>query len=152
MAHFLEPLLTRPRLPYYLRNERTGLTVATTLEAAFDSTSRRRGLIGRARLEPDVAVILAPCSGIHTWFMRFPIDVMFVRRDGVVARVCRGVKPWRMALAFRAFAAIELAAGGADHSETQSRDQLRLFRRPKVSSSDDDLIRTEQQRIDVEHR
>src|SRR6185369_11773059 len=95
MAHFLTGLLTRPRRPYGLRNERTGLSVATILEPAFDSESRRRGLLGRPGLDPDVAVILAPCCGIHTLFMRFPIDVMFVRKDGVVAKVCRNVKPWR---------------------------------------------------------
>jgi len=126
MAHFLAALFAQPNVPQVLRNERTGLTLATTLEPAFDPPSRRRGLLGREGLDPGVAVILAPCSAIHTLFMRFPIDVVFVRRDGVVTKVCPGVKPWRAAVALAAFAAIELSVGTAAGNGTQPGDRLCL--------------------------
>jgi uncharacterized protein len=124
MAHFLSAVVARPGLHYCLRNERTGLTVAGSLEPAFDSTTRRRGLLGRSGLDPDIAIVLAPCSSIHTFFMKFAIDVVFVRMDGVVTKVCRGVKPWRAVAAFGAFAAIELSAGSANRAGIQRFDRM----------------------------
>ena len=135
MAHFLAALLAQPNLPLVLRNERTGLTLATTLEPFFDSPSRRRGLLGRDGLGPGVAAILAPCGAIHTLFMRFPVDVVFVGRDGVVTKVCLAVKPWRAAVALGAFAAIELAAGAAGGGATRPGDRLRLDFTTNSSSS-----------------
>jgi len=106
-----------------LCSERAGV-VATMIEAAFASATRRRGLLGREALAPGAALILAPCSAIHTFFMRFPIDVVFTARDGAVTRVCRQVAPWRIRAAFGAFAAVELPAGGA-HAVDRG-DRLRL--------------------------
>ena len=115
-----------------LRNERTGLTVSTTLLPAFDSRSRRRGLLGRHALERHTALILAPCRAIHTWFMRFAIDVLFVRKDGTILEVLPSVSPWRIALSLRAFAVIELAAGVAVESETRAGDRLKVVSREVV--------------------
>ena len=129
-AHFLEALLDRRGIPHLLRNERSGLTLATALEPAFDSDSRRRGLLGRNGLNPGEAVVLAPCCAIHTLFMRFTIDVVFVQRDGVVTKVCRGVKPWRAAVALGAFAAIELAEGGTGRGAAKRGDRLFLDSAP----------------------
>lgn len=124
MSHFLSPLVASPQGRFRLENGSTGLVIASTLEPAFTSSARRRGLLTRAGLNPATAVVLAPCAAIHTFFMRFPIDVVFVERDGTVAKVCSRIRPWRMAVAFGAFAAIELAAGGA--RDTAVGDPLRL--------------------------
>ena len=80
--HFLLPLLRQPSGSFVLSNERTGLTVATVLETAFDSASRNRGLLGRSHLPREHALILAPSNVVHTFFMQFPIDLLFVARDG----------------------------------------------------------------------
>jgi hypothetical protein len=133
MRHFLAPLVDAPAGTCVLRNERTGLTVSTTLLPAFDSRSRRRGLLGRHALERRTAIVLAPCQAIHTWFMRFAIDVLFVRKDGTVLKVLPSVSPWRIALSLRAFAVIELAAGEAAESETRAGDRLRVVSREEVS-------------------
>ena len=116
-----------------LRNKRTGLNVCTTLEPAFDPRARRRGLLGRDALERHTAIVLAPCQSIHTWFMRFAIDVLFVRKDGTVLRVLPNVRPWRMALSLRAFAVIELAAGVAVESQTRAGDRLEIAVRDEVA-------------------
>jgi uncharacterized protein len=126
MRHFLSPMVAKPDACFRLENERTGGTVASTLEPAFDSLTRRHGLLRRDRLDPGVAIVLAPCAAIHTFFMRFPIDVVFVAKDGTIVKVCSNVRPWRAAIAFGAFAAIELAAGGADASGAAAGDRLRL--------------------------
>jgi uncharacterized membrane protein (UPF0127 family) len=129
VPHFLTPLLAKTGGEYVLRHEASGRTLATTLETAFDSASRNRGLLGRHGLPPDTALIIAPCSSIHTCFMRFPIDVVFVRKDGTVARVRDQVGPWRAAIAFGGFAAIELAAGRAAAIQVRAGDRLCLERR-----------------------
>lgn len=126
MPHFLALLIERPGTRYVLRNGRTGAILATDLEQAFDSARRRRGLLGRSRLAPAAAMILAPCAAVHTCFMRFPIDVVFVRRDGHVLKVCAEIKPWRAAGTRGAFAAIELAAGTAALAGTLPGDRLEL--------------------------
>jgi uncharacterized protein len=126
MAHFLTPLLRTPDRQRELRNERTGLTLATVIEPAFDSGRRRKGLLGRAGIPAGAAVLLAPCAAVHTMFMRFSIDVVFAGRDGVVTKVCPDVRPWRIAFSTGAFVAIELAVGVAAATGTRPGDRLTL--------------------------
>ena len=97
-----------------LINQRTGGTIAHPVEIAATSRTRRRGLLGRTGLDPSWALVIAPCAAIHTAFMQFPIDVAFVARDGRVLKIVRSIGPWRMAAAFGAYAAIEMAAGSLD--------------------------------------
>lgn len=100
--------------------------VATVLELAADSASRNRGLLGRTGLPPDHALILAPSNFVHTFFMQFPIDMLFVARDGQVLKVRRAVPARRIVGRFGAFAVIELAANALDPSQTQASDRLSL--------------------------
>ena len=121
---FLSPLLRKSDGSLTLVNSRSGRLLAHSLAGAFDSSSRRTGLLGRDRLDEGHALIIAPTSAIHTFFMRFPIDVAFVRRDGRVVSVRRGLKPWRIAFALGAHAAIELPTGTLAGSETVAGDTL----------------------------
>lgn len=111
-----------------LRVAASGTALATRLELAADSASRRRGLLGRDALAPGTALIIAPCGGIHTFGMRFAIDVVFAARDGRVLKIARAVGPRRVAMCLRAFAAIELAAGEADRHGILVGDQLEITR------------------------
>lgn len=126
MAHFLSPLLQSPACVLVLRNQRTGQTLATALEAAFDSHARRRGLLGRETMPAGSALVIAPCSSVHTFFMRFAIDIIFAARDGRVIKVRRQVAPWRIAAAVGAFAVIELPSGSLDQSAIAVGDSLRI--------------------------
>jgi uncharacterized membrane protein (UPF0127 family) len=126
MPHFLSPLLQSSGRVHGLRHVGTGETLATHLEVAFDSRARRTGLLGRDTLPSGTGLVIAPCSSIHTFFMRFPIDVVFVTRDGRVAKVRRHVKPWRIAAALTAFAVIELPAGSLDSSPIARGDSLAI--------------------------
>lgn len=123
---FLDELVARPDAPFQLVHPRTGRLLATRLETAFDSKARNRGLLGREGLAPGSALILAPCNTVHTFFMRFPIDVLFVGRDGRVVKVCRHVKPWRVAAAVSAFATVEFAAGELATHELSASDTVKL--------------------------
>jgi uncharacterized membrane protein (UPF0127 family) len=93
-------------------NERTQHAVASIVEIAVSREDRRRGLLGRTGLDASAAMMLAPCAAVHTAFMRFALDVVFVDRTGRVRKIVRGLEPWRMSASFGAYAAIELAAGG----------------------------------------
>jgi uncharacterized membrane protein (UPF0127 family) len=75
--------------------------------------ARLVGLLGRRAMAPDEALLLAPCNNIHTFFMRFAIDVVFIDKHGAVLAIVPALAPWRIAAARRAHACLELAAGGA---------------------------------------
>ena len=75
--------------------------------------ARARGLLGRSELPPGEGILLRPAASVHTFFMRFPIDVVFLDRDGRVVAIRPHLRPWRAAFARRAKAALELAAGQA---------------------------------------
>jgi uncharacterized membrane protein (UPF0127 family) len=72
-----------------------------------------RGLLGRKSLAPEEGILLRPAGSVHTAFMRFPIDVVFVDREGEVLRIAEALPPWRTASARGAKAVVELAAGAA---------------------------------------
>src|SRR5260370_10686287 len=95
--------------PHALQNVRNGRVVASRIELALDSRSRRRGLLGRDALDKGAALIIAPCSSIHTFFMRFAIDVVFVSRDGRVLKAYPGLVQWRIAFSTRAVAGLPRA-------------------------------------------
>src|SRR6187549_1550335 len=98
MKSFLSPLLRSGGPSLALANTRHQGVVARTLLTAFDSKSRRTGLLGRDSLPEGSALIIAPSQAIHTFSMRFAIDVAFVSRDGRVIKVRQAVPPRRIAV------------------------------------------------------
>jgi uncharacterized membrane protein (UPF0127 family) len=106
--------------------DRSGVVLARELELASDSQTRRRGLLGRLGIAEGSAMIIAPCNAIHMFFMKFAIDVVFADRDGRVVKLCRNVRPWRMAIGLGGFAAIELSAGSIDQARVVKGDVLRI--------------------------
>lgn len=123
---FVTPLVRCPAGAHTLRNRRNGRVLADRLLTAFDSKRRRAGLLQHERLADGHAMVIAPSCAIHTFFMRFPIDVAFVTRAGRVVKTCAWVKPWRMAGALRAFAVIELPAGTLARCDTVPGDGLEI--------------------------
>lgn len=122
--HLFQPLLGRADVPHRLVNRTRGLVLATRIEIAFDSSSRRRGLLGRAGLPRGTVLAIAPSSAVHTFKMQFAIDVVFVRRNGEVVKCVRNLAARRIAVALRAFAVLEFATGSAEVAATQVGDQL----------------------------
>ena len=74
---------------------------------------RLRGLLGAPPPAPGHALLLAPCASVHTAFMRYPIDVVFVDRHGRILKVVHALPPWRAAACLDAIQTLELAAGEA---------------------------------------
>ena len=91
----------------------TGAAVCERCVVADRPLLRMRGLLGRRDLRADEGLLLHPAASIHTHFMRFPIDVVFLDRDCRVVDVRPAVRPWRMARKRGAKAVLELRAGEA---------------------------------------
>ena len=126
MPNFLLPMIEQADRVFQLRNARNGQVVARTLIPAFNSDARRKGLLGRDSLPEGAAMIIAPTNAIHTFWMRFAIDVVFVRRNGVVVKVHERLSPWRAAIGVRAYAAIELPTGTARRTDVRVGDVMSL--------------------------
>jgi uncharacterized protein len=85
---------------------------------------RMRGLLGLRSLDRGDGVLLRPTPSIHTLFMRFPIDAVFLSRDGIVLKVRSNLRPWRLAGCRRAHATLELSAGEAERRAIRVGDRL----------------------------
>jgi len=124
-----------------LVNQRTDEALADRVEVAVTRRDRRKGLLGRSGLEPASALIIAPCFSIHTMFMRFDIDAVFVDEDGRVVKVVRDMTPWRIAVDPTAHAVVELPAGSLRDRQVNVGDRLYLLEAGgrRVGLSVDDL-------------
>lgn len=120
---FLAPLLRRQACSCALVNER-GAVIASNVRGAFDSASRKKGLLGRDRFPDGEAIIIAPCNAVHMFFMRFAIDVVHVDREGHVVKVTSNLRPWRVDASLRGFAVVELPAGTAARLGLAKGDRL----------------------------
>ncbi len=102
--------------------------------------SRVRGLLGRSGMRNGEGLLLSPAPSIHTAFMRFPIDAIFLNRELEVIKLVRSMKPWRAAAARNAHAVLELEAGAIAHRGIRLGDRLQALdlqvwraRKPEVS-------------------
>jgi len=93
-------------------NATRGTTLARRVATADDEASRMKGLLGRESLAPEEGLWIVPCPMIHTFFMKFPLDVLFLDRGLVVRRVLEDLKPWRLSpWVFSAHSVLELQGG-----------------------------------------
>lgn len=81
-----------------LVNQTTGEVIVSRLRICRSTPDRMRGLLGVAHLDEDQAVWITPCSSIHTFFMRIPIDVAFLDRRFRVNKLIRNMTPFRICL------------------------------------------------------
>ena len=83
MASFLSAVSKAgPGTRFELVAEPSGRVVVPDLEVAVDSATRKKGLLGRDGLADGSGLVIAPTNAVHTFFMRFPIDIVFVTRAG----------------------------------------------------------------------
>jgi uncharacterized membrane protein (UPF0127 family) len=96
-----------------------------TIEVAVTAAQKVRGLLGRDCLEDGQGLIFKGCSSLHTFFMSFPIDIIFTDRNGKVLKAAPAVRPFKLVAApLRAYYAIELPAGAIERSHTRAGDVL----------------------------
>lgn len=108
-----------------IRNVTRGTVLADQAWRARGPIQRMVGLLGRSRLGAGEAMVFARCGSIHTCFMRFPIDVLFVR-GGAVVRVVPRVGPFQVVWSGQADMVIELPEGSVARTYTQPGDRLEI--------------------------
>ena len=95
-----------------LTNVTGGLTLATEMQVAANFSSRLRGLLGRPELKPGEGLWIKPCNGVHMFFMRFAIDVLFLNARLQVVKVIANLQPWQISPVVKgAKSVVELPAG-----------------------------------------
>jgi uncharacterized protein len=124
--NFLQRLAKAAAAGSPLINTRTGTIVADVIEAAVEQRARRKGLLGRSALAERHALILAPCNAIHTFGMKFSIDVVFIGPDGRVVKIVERLARRRIAVSWDACATVELAAGSAHRAGISVGDRLAI--------------------------
>ncbi len=92
---------------------------------ATSFASRFRGLMGLAQLPPGSGLLLPRTGSVHTHFMRFPIDVVFLDSELRIVSIVKALRPWRLAAAKAASAVLELPAGECERLELAAGDVLR---------------------------
>lgn len=106
-------------MPLIAMNLDTGAVVADRVAVADTRATRAVGLLSRSGLEPGEALWIVPSRGVHTWGMRFSIDVVALDARGVVIDQVSGLRPWRIRLPRRGTAGVlELPSGTLDASGT----------------------------------
>ena len=107
-----------------IRNLTRGSVLADQAEVADTSRKRRVGLLKHDSLPPGHGLWIAPCEGIHTFGMKFPIDVVFLDRAKRVLKIRADMGARRISLCLRAHSVLELPAGTAAAAHMQSGDEL----------------------------
>ena len=107
--------------------EPDGEMVLSGVEVAASFLKRLRGLLGRDGLAPRGGLLLAGVNGVHTFGMGFPIDVLFLDRNGTILKVVRAMKPGRVARAVPGgVSCLELASGAAAQHRLEPGTRLRF--------------------------
>jgi uncharacterized protein len=101
-----------------------GTVLATCLEVANTGPKRNKGLLGRKGLAPGEGLWIVPCESVHTFFMQFPIDLVYLDRNNRIKKVRAGVPPWRLSACLSAHSILELPSGTIRESQTQAGDTL----------------------------
>ncbi len=117
-------------------NVSKGTVVAEDVAVARSFWGRFRGLMLRRGMASGEALLIEPSASIHTAFMRFPIDIVFLDREKQVVRVAENVRPFRAALS-RGHSALELNAGSAGKANVVEGDRLVIVDQPGTDRAQD---------------
>jgi len=109
-----------------IRNLTKGTTLADRADIADTSAKRKQGLLKHTGLAEGEGLWIVPCEGVHSFFMKFAIDVVFINKKRVVTKIRPNMVKSRLALSMRAHSTIELPVGMIEKSRTAAGDQLEL--------------------------
>jgi len=107
-----------------VRNHTRNTVLGDAVELADTSETRRVGLLQHERLEPGSGLWIVPCESVHTFFMKFPIDLVYLDKQRKVRKVRHAVPAWRLSACLSAHSILELPAGTAEKSGTLPGDEL----------------------------
>ena len=108
-------------------NTRTGKELATNVKVADNLFTRMKGLLGRKELPQGEALWIKPCFSVHTFFMKFPIDVIFLNKTNQVIAAVSNLTPHRMTRLYpQSFSVLELPIGTIDAADTVIGDKIEI--------------------------
>jgi hypothetical protein len=114
-------------LKFRARNVTRGTSIGDAIETAESSAARRTGLLKHTRLDSGSGLWIIPCEAVHTFFMKFAIDIIYLDRKHRVRGLVRDLRPWRMSMCLPAHSVLELPTGTIDRTNTQKGDELELL-------------------------
>jgi len=107
-----------------ITNRSNSIIIADTTRIASTFWRRLTGLLGTYELPAGTALMIVPCNSVHTFGMKYPIDVLFVDKDNRVMKTVGIMKPGKMAACFSSRYVVELPAGTLDKTDTCIGDLL----------------------------
>lgn len=109
-----------------MRNQTRNAVLGDAVDVADTSAKRRVGLLKHERLEPGTGLWITPCESVHTFFMKFPIDLVYLDKKKRVRKVRSAVPAWRLSACLSAHSILELPAGTVERTGTQAGDELAI--------------------------
>ena len=109
-----------------VRNLTRDAVLADAASVADSSESRRRGLLKHTSLAPGDGLWIVPCESVHSFFMKFTIDVLYLDRKHRVKKIRPEMAPWRISGCLTAHSVLELPAGTIARTGTKAGDQLEI--------------------------
>lgn len=116
--------MANPASPLQISNLTRQTELAARAETANTAKTRNKGLLGRHGLLAGEGLWILPCQSVHTFFMKFPIDLVYIDRHKKVKKVRSNVGPWRLSACLSAHSILELPAGVVQATRTTRGDQL----------------------------
>jgi uncharacterized protein len=113
-------------LKFRVRNVTRGTSIGDRVFTAATSAERRTGLLKHEKLEEGSGLWITPCEAVHTFFMKFAIDLIYLDRKRRVRHTVRALAPWRLSMCVTAHSVLELPPGTIDRTQTQKGDELEL--------------------------
>ena len=109
-----------------MRNQTRDAILGHAVDVADTSAKRRVGLLKHERLAPGDGLWIVPCESVHTFFMKFPIDLVYLDKKRKVKKVRHAVPAWRLSACLTAHSILELPAGTAEQTGTRVGDELEI--------------------------
>ena len=107
-----------------MRNHTRDTVLAQAADLANTSETRRTGLLKHERLNPGEGLWIVPCESVHTFFMKFPIDLVYLDKLKKVRKIRHRMVPWRLSACLSAHSILELPAGTLEQTGTKVGDEL----------------------------
>jgi uncharacterized protein len=119
--------MSRSNATYRITNQSRDALLASRSRKADTFMRRGLGLMGRKSLPSGGGLVIQPCNGVVSFFMRFPIDVLFVDQQGTVCHLLPNLAPWRASkIVLSSRLVVELPAGTIERSGTRVGDSIRI--------------------------
>jgi uncharacterized membrane protein (UPF0127 family) len=109
-----------------VRNETRKTVLAEAADVADTSAKRRTGLLKHTRLEPGEGLWIVPCESVHTFFMKFAIDLVYLDKRRKVRKIRHAMPAWRLSACLSAHSVLELPAGTLAQTGTAVGDELTM--------------------------